>query len=426
MSQRLVHVCKICGKKFATTKALCGHMRIHSGLQRIWGGLCSVSTCGKEISIEPSETLDVHHLLRIRSSLFRNLHFCKICGKKFATSRALCGHLRIHSRKSIRMEDDNEIQCLLRICDLCSVSSQTETLGSSLSSSMTEVEQLEMNEAAMCLVMFSEQVYDFAAIRNLPPPPGDDSTYSELNKPMQEKISPCVDSKLDFTELLSHSGFENSTTFSDVVAHASPSPLTSKSHEKPQSNSSRKCKICGKTFGCYQALGGQQRLHRSIRGQLARKKEDFEGDNSLSGSSEAKKIVPQPSCSEVSQEELIELRDANVKEYCVESKQEFGEVFSLSGFEKSSTCTDVVAQALPSLLRSKLQGKPQSNSNHKCKICGKTFGCSQALGGHQRLHRSTRGQLARKRRIFEDGNSLSSSSEAKKIFSQESSFEVSR
>ncbi|KAG7559247.1 Zinc finger C2H2-type [Arabidopsis thaliana x Arabidopsis arenosa] len=248
---------------------------------------------------------------------------------------------------------------------------------------MTEIvedHENEIDEAATSLVMFSEQVYDFDL------PPNDDDETMDLDQltPIQEKILDCVEWILELREMISHSGFEKSTTCSDVVA--------AQALPKLQSNSSRKCNICGKSFGCYQALGGHQRVHRPIRGKLARKKEYAKDDNSLFESSDGKKIVSKPSKFEVSKEEKI--LD------CVESKQEFSE-------------------QLP--LNSKSRKIPESSSCYECKICGKSFGCYQALGGHTKLHRSMKGQLAR----TQDDSSLLDSSEAKKIVSQPSRFEVS-
>ncbi|CAE6073120.1 unnamed protein product [Arabidopsis arenosa] len=350
---------------------------------------------------------------------------------------------------------------------------------------MTEIveeHENEMDEAATSLVMFSEQVYDFKL------PPNDDDETMDLDQltPIQEKILDCVEWILELREMISHSGFEKFTTCSDVAALRS----------KLQSNSSRKCNICGKSFGCYQALGGHQRVHRPIRRKLARKREYAKDDNSLFESSDAKKIVLKPSKFEVSKEEKIldcvdskqgfsELLPRNSKSrkipessscyeckicgksfgcyrglgghtklhrsmkgqlartqddnslldsleakkivsqpssfefspeenilHCVELKQDFGGLLSHSG-------------AFPSTLRSKLQRKNQSKSSYDCKICGKSFVCSQALGNHKRVHRPINGKLARKRKYTEDYNPLSDSLEAKKIVSEPSSFEVS-
>ncbi|CAA7051850.1 unnamed protein product [Microthlaspi erraticum] len=214
----------------------------------------------------------------------------------------------------------------------------------------------------------------------------------------------CVEPRQEFSEVFSHSGLEKSSTWSDDIAQPLPSPLRCNLQKKTESASRYKCKICGESFKFFQALGGHQRVHRSIRGQLARGKENFEGGKSLFvlTDSGAKKLVPKPSsCFEVSREELTELRDTNVKEHCLETKHEFSEVFSHSGFEKSGTCSDVAGQALLSPLKSKLQTKPQSNSSYNCKICGKSFVCFQALGGHQKLHRSMRYKLAHKKRTTE-------------------------
>lgn len=288
------------------------------------------------------------------------LHVCKTCGKWFATAKAVYGHQRVHS----------ELKRKPRVRVFCSVSTSIESkaLDPSLSlkesssySFMSEIEKQEMNEAAMSLVMLSQGV---SHIRNLPP--------GVVDQPKQEFFS------------------EVSATCSDVVvSQALPSPLRSKSLAKGESNFSYRIKICGKSFE--RSLGGHSLPVLADSG--------------------AKKVVPEPSCFEVSHEKLDERGDANVKEHSVEARQGFSKVSSHSGFKKSSSYGDVVAQeALLIPWGSRLQEATESNCSYRCKVCGKSFGCFQSLGGHQNLHRGGK----RKR------------SEAEKIVPQPSSFEVSQ
>ncbi|XP_010514648.1 PREDICTED: LOW QUALITY PROTEIN: zinc finger protein 571-like [Camelina sativa] len=238
----------------------------------------------------------------------------------------------------------------------------------------------EMEEAAMSLVMLSERVCDFDL------PPGDDDSM-DLDKliPIQKKSLGCVESIQDFREMVSHSGFEKSTTCSDDVVVL---------RSDLQSNSSHKCNVCGNSFGCYQALGGHKRLHRSIKEKLESKKENTKDDSSLFfGSSEDKKIVSIPSSFEVFQKEKI--LD------CVVSRQDFREL-------------------LPSVC--KFQKRPESSSSYKCKVCDKSFECLQGLDGHKG-HNSL---LEREKKYIGDNKSLSYSAEAKKTVSKPSSFEVSQ
>ncbi|EFH53431.1 hypothetical protein ARALYDRAFT_323008 [Arabidopsis lyrata subsp. lyrata] len=318
----------------------------------------------------------------------QRLHVCKKCGKKFATLKGVYGHQRIHSGNYNRIEDDNGLQKIwgLKKSRVCSVSASDRFKGSSF---MTEIKKHEVIEAAMNLVMLSRRVYDFASIRNLP-------------------------LGVDFMDL-----------------ELKPSPLRSKLQKKTQST--YKCRICDKSFVCSQALGSHQRLHRSMKGHLVRKREYIEDDK-------AKNIVTQRSSFELSQKEKILQR--------VEPKLEFHERLTHSGFDKSSTCSKANFSAFPSPLKAKkIVSQPSSfeasvdekflhrfeqkldfskqlahsgfdnssscrKTNYRFKICGKSFVCSQAQGGHQKLHRS------------EDGNSFSgvTDSEASKIVSQPSSY----
>lgn len=73
-----------------------------------------------------------------------------------------------------------------------------------------------------------------------------------------------------------HSGLEQSGTWSDVVAQAAlPSPLRSECRENNRVTPATKFKVCGKSYGCSQALGGQQTLHRPIGAISGRVKGDL-------------------------------------------------------------------------------------------------------------------------------------------------------
>jgi len=329
----------------------------------------------------------------------QRLHGCKTCGRKFGTLKGVYGHQRMHSGNHNRIEDENGLERiwgLKKKSRVCSVSAFDRFKGSSF---MTEIEKHEVIEAALNLVMLCQGVYDFASISNLPLGDG----FMDL------ELKPC--------------------------------PLRRKLQKK--SRSSYKCSICEKSFVCSQALGSHQRLHRW---KLVPKPEYIEDDSSLLDSSEAKKIVSKPSSFEHAQEEKIL--------QCVEPKLEFHEQLAHSGFDKFDTCSKIRFSALPSPPEAKkivsqppsfevsvdekilYRAEPKLNfseplahscfdnsSSYRCIICGKSFVCSQALGGHQTLHRSIKGQLAG----TEDGNSLSvTDSEASKIVAQPSSYKSQR
>ncbi|EOA23304.1 hypothetical protein CARUB_v10018835mg [Capsella rubella] len=303
----------------------------------------------------------------------QKLHVCGVCRKKFATLKGVYGHQRIHSSKSNRIEVEDGLQRIwgLKKSRVCSVSASSAK-GSSF---MTPIEKHEVIEAAINLVMLSRRVYDFASIRSY-----------------------------DFMDL-----------------ELQPCPKRSKLQKKTCFG--YKCDKCDKSFGCYQALGGHQRLHRSILAhkrayteakkivtqpssfgvfqeekilQCVELKPEFHellGRSGYEKSStcskirfsavpsppEGKKIVSQPSSFGVSQEKIL---------HCAQSIDDFCEPLALSGFDKSNSCSKTRFSSLHSPLRSK------SHSSYKFEICDKSFVCSQALGGHQTLHRPLKGLLA--------------------------------
>nr|VDD38784.1 unnamed protein product [Brassica oleracea] len=310
------------------------------------------------------------------------LHVCKTCGKWFATAKAVYGHQRVHS----------ELKRKPRVRVFCSVSTSIESkaLDPSLSlkesssySFMSEIEKQEMNEAAMSLVMLSQGV---SHIRNLPPGVVDQPKqefFSEVSatcsdvvvaqalpSPLRSKSLAKGESNFSYRIKICGKSFERSlgghslpvladsgakkvvpepSCFevshekldergdANVKEHSVEArqgftlliPWGSRLQEAPESNCSYRCKVCGKSFGCFQSLGGHQNLHRGGK----RKR------------SEAEKIVPQPSSFEVSQEE-----------HSVELKE---------GFEKLSTCSDVLAQPSPSPRRCNMQKGLQSNSSYE-------------------------------------------------------------
>lgn len=287
----------------------------------------------------------------------KRLHACHICGKKFATLKGVYGHQRMHSG-------------LQRVCglkDSRACSHDQLRIASSLRAEIEEHDQVV--EAAMNLVMLSQRVCDFAAITSLlPGDDNDDSMEFELT-PCQEKILHRNELKIDdFGEVVALSGGKKSRTCSRGV----PRALRSKLQRKTQFN--YKCNICEKIFGCSQAIGSHQRLHRSIKAQLACKEEETEDGNSLFYSSEANKTVSQSSSIEVSQEEKTTLHcDQNI--FSEPSSFEVSQDEKIlhrvepklanSGFSNSNRCSKNGFSTLHSPLRSKSYSEASKSSRFK-------------------------------------------------------------
>ncbi|KAG2261261.1 hypothetical protein Bca4012_013983 [Brassica carinata] len=449
------HVCKICGKRFATAQAVYGHQRVHSELKRVWGlkkpRVCSVLTSiGPNKALDPSSSLkesssvmtetEKHEMdeaamslvmFSERVSVIRNLppgdiavHCVDQSKQEFSEVSATCSDVVAQAllpsslRSKPLAKREGNLSYRIKICGRSferSLGGHDQTLHRSNREKLErKKEEVEVSDS-LCDVLA-----DSGATKIVPQPSSclEVSQEELVERGDTDVKEHSVEARHGFSKVSSHSGSKKSGSHSDVVAReALLFPPRSKLQEAPESNSSYNCKVCGKTFLRFQALGGHQTLHRSSnRGKLACEKQEFEAGHSLSvlTVSGAKKVVPEPSCFEVFHEELIKRRDANVKEGSVESRQGF----SKASFDKASSYSDVVAQeALPFPPRSNFQEKPQSNSNsYKCKVCGKSFGCFQALGTHQNLHRPVSVILGLKRKRFED----------KEIVPQPSSFEVSQ
>ncbi|KAL3830631.1 hypothetical protein ACJIZ3_019433 [Penstemon smallii] len=211
--QELKFVCKFCYKKFPCGKALGGHIRSHvvsnsaefeekvaANLKRNLsfggyggggGGAPPPASFFKESKLGEFGNGQTSYVLRenprktwraVDSNLpLPQERFCKQCGKGFQSLKALCGHMACHSEKDRGLKDDHswtsENQKL--VLDSCSDTEEAEerrlrtrsssksnkykkvmvkspTNNNGGSSSVSEIDGLDQEEVARCLIMLSK------------------------------------------------------------------------------------------------------------------------------------------------------------------------------------------------------------------------------------------------------------------------------
>ncbi|CAF2008448.1 uncharacterized protein LOC106410261 [Brassica napus] len=347
MSQSLLHVCKTCGKWFATAKAVYGHQRVHSELKRKprVRVFCSVSTSIESKALDPSLSLKESSSYSFMSEIEKQEM------DEAAMSLVMLSQGVSHIRNLPPGIDQPKQEFFSEVSATCSDVVVAQALPSPLrSKSLAKGESNFSYRIKICGKSFERSLgghslpvlADSGAKKVVPEPSCFGVSQEELVERGDANVEEhSVEARQGFSKVSSHSGVEKPSSYGDVVAQeALLIPLGSRLQEEPESNCSYRCKVCGKSFGCFQSLGGHQNLHRGG------KRKRFEDGSSPSASSEAKKIVPQPSKSfEVSQEE-----------HSVELKE---------GFEKFSSCSDVLAQPSPSPRRCNMQKGSQSNSSYE-------------------------------------------------------------
>jgi hypothetical protein len=224
-------VCKVCGNGFESPRALCGHMRHHSGRQRI--GI-----------------------------------YCEECGKGFQSLRALTSHKRIHSQRFyicneswtssslelVRKKRSNRMRYKIR--PNSSFSSMNKSV------SLPEIEK-EVKDIAICLMMLSRGANYWGGYNSVTESSDNDSVTFE-GKSTRQKTQ-IADNNAN-CKLINLECSKNS-----VEQDMSEVSLTGYEFKETKEH---KCHICFMVFASGQALGGHKRAHL-IRNSEAIAEETF-------------------------------------------------------------------------------------------------------------------------------------------------------
>lgn len=388
-------LCKECGKKFLSWKALFGHMKCHSEKEK---------GC---ISLEDQDSwISASHKLVMDSQ---------------SDNESDNPSRRRRSERRTRY--------------MATATSSSFSLANGNSSSVSDIEQ-EQEEVAMCLMMLSRDVGHWGGLNSAAESSDNNSVYLEALESFQTNRISKIDGKTfvcngdetvkvkKFSDNNSedlkgrrsefcapgnsrsrsrknkaeastdgffkndHFGFEDSEvelgknfsketalsqaqlasikfnsskrkfldSYDPELRSESLKTLTTNSMDSEICKNSNKrskfeCTTCNRTFHSYQALGGHRASHKKIKGCFASKIESSE--NSI----ETVQHSPHPTA------------DSKLIKFC-----------------KNENPIDQEIPAGCAEKRQKTTGSKKSNKGHECPICFKVFPSGQALGGHKRSH----------------------------------------
>ncbi|XP_076927132.1 zinc finger protein ZAT9-like [Bidens hawaiensis] len=323
-------VCKLCDKRFPSGKSLGGHMRSHvvatasasavAGAGGAGVGAGANSDESDDKFNENDKNLNTYVLRENPRKSWRasssnaktlpspNAKTCKQCGKKFQSLKALCGHMAFHSEKDKGLKaydddswtsddnnnnnsyfdtDENEVQDPVfgtrsksRMCKKvvvkvkpCSLSlTNTNSTTSNYnygSSSVSEIDEFEQEDVAMCLMKLSKDSGNWVGVNSV----GESSDNASVDlETKKSSLEMNIKKKLDLSyeekqeirrNLFREFGYDSTLTKRIRDNNDDDGGGLYKKKNKYE------CLNCNKTFSSFQGLGGHRPCHKKNNGFTA-------------------------------------------------------------------------------------------------------------------------------------------------------------
>ncbi|KAI3779140.1 hypothetical protein L2E82_08680 [Cichorium intybus] len=399
----LKFACKLCDKRYPSGKSLGGHMRSHvirapvatisaesddkfDPMKKLSTSIINGNGNGNVNGNGNENMNSISYGLRENpkkswravgsssSSLpFRNEKVCKQCGKRFQSSKALCGHMAFHSDKDRNSKDydhswtsenldsdddklisdslsdteENELQDPIFVTRSKSkrykkiVVKQSSFLTDSNnsnynygSSSISEVHEHEQEEVAMCLMMLSKDSTNWAGVNSI-------MESSSNNSVVRWNGIKKVESDITVEELL-RNGDQHKK--SKGVNGFNYKELTYEEKLEIRRN-------------LFKEFGYNDNLKKIIRD------DDDDDSYTLEGSYKKRR-----------------------KYECMNCNKIFGSFQGLGGHRPCHKKNNSEGKFHNQKAKIDKKMRPKKNKGHECPICFRMFKSGQALGGHKRSH----------------------------------------
>ncbi|XP_042020099.1 uncharacterized protein LOC121767843 [Salvia splendens] len=371
--------------------------------------------------------------------------FCKQCGKGFQSSKALCGHMACHSDKDRGMKDDHswtsEIQKLvmdshsdmededraIRTRSLKSKRFRKIVVNSPFpdgSSSVSEIDGEEQEEAAMCLMMLSRDNGSKGGVNSL-------VESSDNNSVILETKSSSIDMKSvrKKCDVIKNGYDQDVKKGGDAVVKAENSDSgyfldeCSKAEESDVSMDGLRRTIGVNEYEEFRQSLNRSRSYRAEVKKALAKENEYDHDHGSNGNSIAAKIeqsrkrryaVENSDLYNDYDDHRIKTGDPpstekRLKYECFNCKKTFKSYQALGGhgpchkksnalyesrYESGENSLDDEFAARGKMVESTSNRKPapdkkmnaKKSKGHVCPFCNRVFKNGQALGGHKRSH----------------------------------------
>ncbi|CAI9767972.1 unnamed protein product [Fraxinus pennsylvanica] len=488
VDQELRFVCKLCNKRYPCGKSLGGHMRSHAIANSAESDEKAEANMKKTMFlndggknfVEESKVVEFgngqssYELRENPKKTWRavDLTFplppekvCRQCGKGFQSMKALCGHMACHSEKDRGLKDDHSWTSSKMVMDSnldtevedrrlrtrsakskryknVVVKSSSFSLANG-SSSVSEVDEQEQEDIALCLMMLSRNSGNKGGVNSVVETSDNNSVVLETkSSSIDMKMKICRKECLDFVHNVHETpqmkkigdrkskaissdadiaqvNNSDSDYFLDESTKADSDVSVDRNHKNSSSNDSKKLFM---SFGARREdsaieFGKNLYVVEHFETELSKEltKENGYGMNSNSAKIHSRKreYISESRRMENGSSEIGKKTQTRSKYECLNCKKTFNSYQALGGhrpchkrnnvrsepdYETGENILDDNALDSKTARRhGELVGKnssnyaekkvkPKKNKVHVCPFCHKVYKNGQALGGHKRTH----------------------------------------